>query len=267
MQILLVYSSKGSQIRSQRCPCPFTGIAMDLAEPIPISIPCPLMHAVTDRRVGWMAAPIALPLIGIKPRAAHGDVVGNPGVARTPIRVIADPEALFTRLPRHHTEDRGTIVGVGAVPFPLIGPPPRRVGGIGMGRAFFPPRSDTTHLPQRRCRSSPRSAQLRSGWPGCAAVGYGAVSVTALARARGAPWARLWQSRVAAAPRWPAVAEFSRRPSPSAACSSHRMPYSGRLGNALVHGTGAARSACTVGMSAIRVEVTFEPKGANTVIH
>jgi hypothetical protein len=46
-------------------------MAVDLAEPISIGSPCLLMHAVADRRVGWMAAPIAPPLVGIKPRAAH----------------------------------------------------------------------------------------------------------------------------------------------------------------------------------------------------
>jgi len=128
-------------------------------------------------------------------------------------------------------------VGVGPVSPVLIGAPPGWVCRVKVRRALFPPRCGTVRRPHRRCRSSPRSAQWRSGGPGGAAVGYGAVSVTAPARAR------LWPSRGAAAPRWLAATECSRRRSPSAGYSSHHRTDSGRPENTLGHGTRAVRSA------------------------
>ena len=144
----------------------------------------------------------------------------------------------------------GPIVLVGAVPLALIGASTGRIGGIAMGRTFVPPRSDTAHPPQRPYRSSCRWGLCRSGWVGCAAAGYGAVSATGLIRARGAPWARLWPCRVAATPRWLGVAAFARRRYPSTACHNPRRLYSGRLGTTLGHGTGAVRSADNGGRSA-----------------
>ena len=47
---------------------------------------------------------------------------------------------------------------------------------------------------------------------------------------------------------WPVVAASFRRPSPSTACRSHRKPGSGRLGNVLVRGTGAAWCCRSAGM-------------------
>jgi hypothetical protein len=95
MQILLVHASEGSQIRPERCPCPLTGIAMDLAAPIPIGIPCPFMHAVADSGVCRMAATIALPLVGIQPCAASRHAVGDETVTRPCVRVVAHPEAMM----------------------------------------------------------------------------------------------------------------------------------------------------------------------------
>jgi hypothetical protein len=100
-----------------------------------------------------MAATIALPFVGIEPRAARGHVVGHKGVAGLPVRVVADPPALLARVARDDADDGGTIVGIGAVPFALIGASTRWIGGIAMGRAFFPPRFGTARRPQKRCRS------------------------------------------------------------------------------------------------------------------
>ena len=74
MQVLLVDPSEGTQIGPERRACPFTGIAVDLTAAIAIIIPRPFVHAVADRGMGWMAPPIALPLIGIELRAANRNV-------------------------------------------------------------------------------------------------------------------------------------------------------------------------------------------------
>ena len=232
---------EGTQVGPERRARPLTGVAVDLASAIAIIIPRPLVHAVADRGMGRMAAPIALPFVGIELRAASRHVLRDQGTARARVRMVADPEALLARVPRDDTDDGRTIVGVGAVPFALIGAPAGRIRGVAMGRAFFPPRSGTVRRPQRPCRSSHRSVRSRSGWLGCAAAGYGAVCVTAPTRAPGVPWARPWQCRAATAPGSLGAAGFSQRPSRSAGCNSPRRPDSGRPESGLVHGTGAVR--------------------------
>ncbi len=163
MQVLLVDAPERAQVGPERCASSFTGVAVDLASAIPISIPRPFMHTVVDSGMGRMAATIALPCIGIEPRAASRNVFGDEVVAGPRVRVVAHPKARLARLARDHTDDGGTIVGIGAVPLALISASAWRIAGVAMGRTCFPPRSDIVHRPQRPCRSSPRSTRYRSG--------------------------------------------------------------------------------------------------------
>jgi hypothetical protein len=155
----LVNTPEGPSGGAKRGPASFTGVTVDLADPIVIIIAGPLPHAVTHRGMGRMAAVITLPFIRVQDRALLWDTLSDQGSAGAPVRVITDPEALFTRVARDHTDDGGTIMRMVAVPLALIGAPSGRVVGIAMERAFFPPRSATVHPPQRPCRSSPQSAR------------------------------------------------------------------------------------------------------------
>src|SRR5687767_7038165 len=112
MQVLLVNTSESTQVSTKRRACTFTGIAVDFVSAIAVIIPRPLVHTMADRGMGWMAPPIALPLIGIELRAARGDVLRNQGRTGAPICMVAHPEALLTRVPRDDADNRGTIVGV-----------------------------------------------------------------------------------------------------------------------------------------------------------
>jgi hypothetical protein len=132
---------------------------VDRADPIVILIACPLPYAVTPRGMGRMAAMITLPCSRVHDRALLWDTLSDQVSAGAPVRVITAPEALFTRVARAHTDDGGTIIRLGAVPLALMGAPSGRGAGSAMRRAFLPPRFDPVHLPQRRCRSSPQSAQ------------------------------------------------------------------------------------------------------------
>lgn len=60
------------------------------------------------------------------------------GTARPRVCVVAHPKALLARLARDHTDDRGSIVGLGAVTCALIGASAWRVTTIAMGCASFP---------------------------------------------------------------------------------------------------------------------------------
>jgi hypothetical protein len=123
--------------------------------------------------------------------------------------------------------------------FTLIGASARRVIQVSMGRAVFPPRSDTTHPPLRRYPPSPRWVQWRSAGSGCAGVGYGTVGATAPARVPGGPSAPPWPSHAAAALACPVVGAVFRRPSRTTACSSLHRRDSDRPASGLALGTAA----------------------------
>jgi hypothetical protein len=223
-----VETPEGTPVGTERRICPLAGVAMDLALAVTVVIACPFAHPVGNRGMARMATSITLPFIGIEPCATGGHVVGDQVVAGLPVRMVADPQALRVRVARDDADDGGTSVGRGAVPFALLGAPAWRVGGIATGRACFPLRSGTARLPQRRWRTSRRSALCRSGWFGCAAAGYGVVCVTGPTRVQGALWARLWRCHAAAGPAWLGVGGSFQKRCGSGAYSSRHTCGNGR---------------------------------------
>lgn len=240
MQVLLVNTSEGAQVSPKRRARPFTSMAVDFAPAIPAIIPRPLTYTLADGGLEGMAATIALLLGSIELRAARGHIFGNQPLTGPRICVIPDPEERLARLPRDHTNDRGAIVGRGAMPSPCMSAPTGWVGGSQMRGAFFPRRSGPAHRSRRCYQPSSLWGPSHAEGPGCGAAAYGAVSVRGLTPVRGARSARPWRSRAATAPGCPAVAEFSQRLCLSAACRSHLSPNPDRRGNASVHGTTAA---------------------------
>jgi hypothetical protein len=152
MQGRLVDPAEGTQISAERRACPFTGVAMHFASAIPIIIPCPCVDAVTDRGMDWMTPPRALPRIGVQPRTASWQGLDAEPMPRPPVRLVAHPQTRLACLTRTDPDDRGAIVGIGAMACALSGASAGRIGGGAMGRAVFPPRADATRPPQRRCR-------------------------------------------------------------------------------------------------------------------
>jgi hypothetical protein len=138
MQVLLMNAPKTTQIGPERRASPRACIAVDLAEAISIRIPRLLVHTMTDSGMRCIALPIALPLVGIEPRAAGGDVLCNQCRAGMPIGMVAHPEALLTCVPRIDADNGGAVVGVGPMPSRLIGTPTGQIIRVRMGRAFFP---------------------------------------------------------------------------------------------------------------------------------
>lgn len=214
-------------------------MAVHLTSAIAIIIPRPLSHAVAHCGMGGMAAPIALPLVGLERRAPPWDVRRDEGRARACVRMLTPPEAGLARLPRHHTDDGGTIVGVGAVALALIGAATGRVGGVAMRPAVVPPRAETAHPPHTSRQSSVSSVRSGSGGLAPAGVTSALACVTTPTRGPRAPLVRPWLSREAAAPGWLVVAASSRTRSRSAACRTRHNPDSGRPENAVVHGRHA----------------------------
>src|SRR5687768_7307928 len=129
---------------------------MHFASAIAIIIPRPFVYTMADGGMSWMTAAVALPFVGVQPRAASWNIVGDERAASPCVCVVTHPKALLTRVARNNADDGGPIVGIRAVAFALIGASTWRVPGIAMGRAFFPPRSGTVRRPQTPCRSSHR---------------------------------------------------------------------------------------------------------------
>ena len=163
---------------------------------------------MADGGVGRMAAPIARPFIGRDPRATSRDLLRDQLRAGGPVRMATAPEAGLARVPRYYMRGRRSLAE--GPPSPFIGMPTGRIGGGRIRRACLPPRVGTGRRPRARCLSCPRSGRYRAGWPGCAAIGFGAVRVRSPARVRGRPWACLWPFR-AAAPAWPSLFEDGSR--------------------------------------------------------
>jgi hypothetical protein len=153
MQILLVNTSESTQVGPKRRTRSLAGVAMHFASAIVIIIPRPFVDAVADRGMSWMTAAVALPFVGVQPRAARWNTVGDERAASPCVGVVTHPKALLACVPRNDADNRGPIVGIGAMALALIGPSTWRVTGIAMGRAFFPPRSGRVRRPQTPCRS------------------------------------------------------------------------------------------------------------------
>jgi hypothetical protein len=194
-----------------------------------------------------MAAPIALPLVGVELGAASRHVVRNEVTARPRVGVITDPKAMFARLPRCHTDNGRTIVGIGPTPLALIGAAAWRVARIAMEGAFFPPRSGIVRRPRRRCHPSRRWAPSRSGSPARAAGGYALACATGPVHGRGARLVHLWQCHGEGAPGSPGIDGSSRTPCRSVACSSRHSLDSGRPERGVAVETAAARDSHSVG--------------------
>jgi hypothetical protein len=72
---------------------------------------------MADRRIGWMTPPVALPCIGVQPRAGSRKVFGDERTARQHVRVVAHPEALLTCIAGDNADDGGRSLAY--VPCPL----------------------------------------------------------------------------------------------------------------------------------------------------
>jgi hypothetical protein len=77
MQILLVNTSESTPVGTQCRTRSLAGVAMHFASAITIIIPRPFVDAVADRGMGWMTPPVALPFVGVQPRAASRNVFIN----------------------------------------------------------------------------------------------------------------------------------------------------------------------------------------------
>jgi hypothetical protein len=261
-----MHPTEGTQVGPEPGASPFTGIPVPLPPAVVIIIPRPFVHAVTDGGMAPMAAPIALPLVGVELGTASRHVVGNEVTARPRIGMITAPKAMFARLPRYHTDDGRTIVGIGSMPPAPLGATAWWVARIAMGGAFFPPRSDTVRRPQRRCHASRRWAPSRPGSPARDAGVYAIACATCLVHGQDARSVHLWPCHGAGAPGSQGVDGSSRTPCRLAGCRSPHRRDNGRRESGLAVETAAARGSYSVGKGT-HAGVAGVPTGSGRCCH
>jgi hypothetical protein len=127
LQRSLVNAPNTTQVGPERRTSPRAGVAVDLAAAIAVLIPRPRVHRMTDWGMQGRAPPRALPLVGRERWAVRRAVRRHEGGAGRPLSMVANPEAWRTCGPRDEADPGWTIVGVGPVPAPLLGPPTGRI--------------------------------------------------------------------------------------------------------------------------------------------
>jgi hypothetical protein len=138
MQVPLMDTSEGPEIRPEHCARPFTPMAVDRTSTLTLILPGPFAGTVAHGGVGGVAAMIALPRVKREPRAVGWNVVGHQRVAGPRVRVITHPDPRLTRLPRDHPAEGGRALA--SVPGPWRLWPRRRGGSAGSrwGGLVFP---------------------------------------------------------------------------------------------------------------------------------
>src|SRR4029450_1169822 len=97
----------------------------------------PFMDTMADHGMSWMTTPVALPFIGVQPRAARRNIFGHERTASPRVRVVAYPKARLPRIACNDADAGGPFVGIGAVAFALMGASTWRGTRIAMGRGVF----------------------------------------------------------------------------------------------------------------------------------
>jgi hypothetical protein len=217
-----VYTTKRPQEVTQPRACPLAGVAMYLPHPIAIIVPRPLprtllIGTVADRGVrdGQLAldAPVATPVVGLEDRRATRHPAFNHPQTVIAVSVLADGQPHAPGLTGHQGKDRRAIIGIGPVSAALIGTPPRRIVGVKMWGAFFPPRSDTTRRLQRSSPEVNLWAAPQRGSLAPVGAGWWLASVRVSVPVPAGPSTHLWRSRARAAPGSQASAGFWQRSS------------------------------------------------------
>ena len=144
-QIPLAHAPEPAQEDPQPRPQPLLRIAVNLTHPVTIQVQRPgalgprVVHRHMDSALVPAHSAISRPLVRVDRRPRQAGVRDDLLQLRTAGRAD-DIQSDLTRLPPDDPGDRRPIVGEGPVAAAVVGPPPGRVGRIGVREAFFPPR-------------------------------------------------------------------------------------------------------------------------------
>jgi len=224
-----MYSSEHAQECSQPRSCSLASVAVYFSYPISIIVPGPLPLVLASLSVPYSRVPntdldfhssISLPFVCVEDFHLLTDRCSYDFQARLGIRPLLYCVSNLSTLAPFDRKDRWAIRLIVSVTARLVGPSSRRVLGVWMRVAFFPPRSGTTHrLPEHSLSSASLGA-----WP--RGVAERACEVRASAgdqsqvRDSSGPSVRLWRCREVSTRLSMAFAEFFQRPYQSIKSSS-----------------------------------------------
>lgn len=127
-------------------------VAVDLTDAIAVIISCPLVGSMAHRGMVTNDMVVALVLVGVDSRTSLGEAMDVISQCSA-FRIFDNSQAYFTCLSSYSTDNRWTIILVGAAPSPFVGPTSRWIPLIEVFVTFFPPRSETSRLSQSVCPS------------------------------------------------------------------------------------------------------------------
>jgi hypothetical protein len=99
---------------------------MHLADAITIVVACPFLIAMTYRYMHAVQMLIAPPLIGVHHRIGLGETM-HVLFERLSVGVMHHAQAHLMSVSPHRPHNRRAVIGVGAMPAPLVGSSTRRV--------------------------------------------------------------------------------------------------------------------------------------------
>jgi hypothetical protein len=149
LQVLFMHAAKRAQKVTQRSPTAFAGVGLDFFAAVAVIVTRPFVLAVTDGRVCARQVFVATPFVGVTGRAGlrrRPDVLLQSGF----VRMRNDGPPYLPARTTKGTDDRRTVIFIGAVTFAFIRAPTWRIVGVEMRLAFFPPRSETSRRFQLR---------------------------------------------------------------------------------------------------------------------
>ena len=143
IQVSFADTLEGSQEGLHARPQSFQGVAMDFAHSASVVVDCPgpfrsrMVHCPVNPTMPLPHTLVPVPFIGVH----HGPFEAGP--VDDLLQLAASSrldhiQADFPRLASHHTDDRRSIVGEGAVTTTTVGPSPWGICQIPMGDAFLP---------------------------------------------------------------------------------------------------------------------------------
>lgn len=116
---------------------------MHLSDTIAIIVTSPLLFAVADRCMRTDDVIVAPPFIGVDhdPNLSEGvDVIFQSFL----VGMMHHSQAYLSTVTAYGTDNRGTVIIVGAMPPLFVGPTAGRIIRITVIVTFFPPRSETS---------------------------------------------------------------------------------------------------------------------------
>jgi hypothetical protein len=166
-QILFMDPAEGAQKITGRRPQTFDSIGMDFSHAITIVISRPFVLAVTDRAVCPLDSIVALPFIGV----TLGSLPRKPMHVLSQslaVRMLTDSQAALPTLSPNGSDNRWPVIFIRAVPTLLVSSATRRIIGVRVLFAFFPPRSETSRPFQSRRRAVGSGSTAHKPAVGCA---------------------------------------------------------------------------------------------------